>query len=100
MKPSEALPLAAPFFGLVKNGVIVVNTNVRLTEGQAVRIEPVGPEGQSPISTERAEELEQLRNLFAQWDVEDNEIADGDSESFHESLQKNRGLSLRTPKLD
>ena len=100
MKIPETLPSASSYVGHVRNGVIVPDANFALTEGLAVRFEPLEQELVTPISDERADQLQQMQKLFAQWDEEDSNISDEDAESFHQALEQNRGLSFRIPQLD
>lgn len=84
------------YLGHVVNGVIVVDTTVMLSEGQAVRIEPLVQEIATPI----ADQLQRMKTLFAQWDEEDRSLTDEEADRLQLALQQNRGLSFRTPQLD
>lgn len=100
MKPSETLSPASSYVGHVKNGVIVLDTVVPLTEGLAVRIEPLGHDASTSVRDGRADQLQRMQTLFAQWDEEDGKLSDEDADRLHIALQQNRGLSFRTPTLD
>lgn len=84
------------YLGHVKNGVIVVDAMVTLSEGQAVRIAPLVEEIAAPI----ADQLQRMKTLFAQWDEEDSSLTDEEADRLQLALQQNRGLSFRTPQLD
>lgn len=100
MKQSETPSSASSYIGHVKNGVIILDAQVSLTDGQAVRVELLASEQESPVSGERGEQLKQLQTLFAQWDEEDKEMLEEDAEAFHKALEQNRGLSFRAVQLD
>ena len=100
MKPSQTLPSASTYTGHVKNGVIILDTEITLSEGQAVRIEPLSQEATTPITDERATQLLRMNTLFSQWDEEDGQLSDEDADRLQLALQQNRGLTFRTPQLD
>ena len=100
MKNSETSASASSYIGHVKNGVVVLDAHVDLADGQTVRVEPLGPEGTTLIRNERVAQLQQMQELFSQWDEEDSQISTDDAESFHNALKQNRGLCFRTPKMD
>lgn len=94
MKPTEhAAPPA--YTGHVKNGVIVLDAQITLDEGQAVRVEPV-----APIDAARADRLRQLQQLFTQWTEEDGLLTDEEAGRLHAALDQSRGLEFRSPALD
>lgn len=93
-------PSAFPAYrGHVKNGVVVLDTEIPLSEGQEVRVEPIPPKGQHDTDA-RAAKIEEMKRLFAQWDEEDGQLSDEEADRLHIAIQQNRGLSFRTPKLD
>ena len=100
MKPSPTLPSAPTYTGHVQNGVIILDTELTLSEGQAVRIEPLGLDATTPITDERATQLRRMKTLFTQWDEEDSQLSDEEADRLHLALQQNRGLTFRTPPLD
>ncbi len=100
MKTSESLPSATPLVGHVKNGVIIVDANITLVEGQAVRIEPLPQEADAQIGDERAEKLKRMQELFTQWDDEDSKLTDEEADRLQVALEQNPRLSFRIPKLD
>jgi hypothetical protein len=100
MKPMPTESPATEYLGHVKNGVIILDTHVSLTEGQAVRVEPLKQEQSTPISDERVEQLNRMKTLFAQWDEEDSKLTDEEADRLQNALQQNRGLSFRVPQLD
>jgi hypothetical protein len=99
MNPLEPLSAPTSYRGHVKNGVVILDTEVMLSEGQEVRVEPLHPNSQ-PVGDAQAVQLDEMKKVFAQWDEEDNQVPDEVAEEFHQSLQENHGLSFRTPKLD
>lgn len=96
MKPSETLSSPA-YIGHVKNGVVVLDAQVSLTEGQAVRVEPLG---KTQLELERAECVRQLQQLFTEWTEEDGKLSDEEADRLHAALEYSRGLGFRSPKLD
>lgn len=84
----------------MKNGVIVLDTELPLSEGQAFRIEPLGPDATPPIADERAAQLGRMKTLFTQWDEEDGRLSDEEADRLQVALQQNRGLAFRTPQID
>ena len=96
MKPSENASSQA-YIGHVKNGVIVLDAQINLDEGQPVRVEPLA---QTPLDTERAERVRQLQQLFAQWTEEDGKLTDEEADRLRTALKQSRGLGFRSPALD
>ena len=90
----------ASYLGHVKNGVVVLDTQVALNDGQAVRVEPLGPGTGAKLDTERADRVRQLQQYFAEWTVEDGKLSDAEADRLHAALEQNRGLSFRSPTLD
>jgi hypothetical protein len=85
------------YTGHVHNGVIVLDADVRLAEGQAVRVEPLG----APLTeSERAERVRRLKQLFHQWREEDSQLSDEEGDRLRIALEQNRGLSFRPVDLD
>ena len=99
MKPSEAAPSPGSYIGHVRNGVVVVDDQVSLSEGQTVRVEPLNADNEH-VDRERAERLRQLRQLFADWTEEDARLSDEEADRLHTSLEQSRGLTLRSPHID
>lgn len=95
MKPTDNASQA--YTGHVKNGVIVLDGQVNLNEGQTVRVEPLA---QGPVDGERAERVRQLQQLFAQWTDEDGKLSDEEADRLRAALDQSRGLSLRSSALD
>lgn len=83
----------------VKNGVVVLDTQVVLNDGQAVRVEPLGPGTGMQFDIERADRLRQLQQLFAEWTVEDGKLSDAEADLLHAALEQNLGISFRSPTL-
>jgi hypothetical protein len=94
MKPTHNPSQAYP--GHVKNGVIVLDVQVNLDEGQAVRVEPLAP----TLDGERAERVRQLQQLFAQWTDEDSRLSDEEADRLRMALDQSHGLSFRSPIID
>ena len=99
MKQSET-PSAESYIGHVKNGVIVLDVNVALRDGQAVRIEPLGQKTESEPDMTLAERVRQLQQILAEWNAEDGKLSDDVADRLRVALQQNRGLSFRSPTLD
>lgn len=100
MKQSETPSSASSYIGHVKNGVIILDAQVSLADGQAVRVEPLAPGSETPLDHERAEQVRQLQQLFAEWTEEDGQLSDEEADRLHAALEANRGVSFRSPQLD
>jgi hypothetical protein len=85
------------YTGHVKNGVIVLDAQVNLDEGQAVRVEPLS---NAPLDAQRAERIRQLQQLFSAWTVEDGRLTDEEADRLRAALEQHRGLGFRSPALD
>lgn len=96
-KPINAPPTT--YLGHVKDGVIILDTQVVLAEGQAVRVEPVREVGPTSGSAERDQQLQAMKNIFTQWDEEDRSLTDEEAERLQIALACSRGLSLRVPEI-
>jgi len=83
--------------GHVKNGVIVLDTQIKLDEGQTVRVEPLT---HASLDAERANRVQQLRQLVATWTEEDGRLSDEEADRLHSALEQNRRLSFRSSALD
>ena len=100
MKNSETPSSESSYIGHVKNGVVVLDPQVPLTDGQAVRVEPLGQETERQIDTDRADRVRQLQELFAEWTEEDGKLSDEEADRLHAALGQSRGVAFRSPKLD
>ncbi len=100
MKNSESTPSPPSYLGHVKNGVIVLDTNVPLQDGQAVRVEPLASGADTPLDSERAERVRMLQELFTAWTEEDAQLTDEEADRLRNALEQDRGLRLRSPGLD
>ena len=100
MKNSEPSSPAASVTGRVKNGVIVLDVKIDLQDGQAVRIEPLGPGPEAQVDTKRADRARRLQELFAQWTEEDGKLSDEEAGRLHTALNEGRGLQFGSPTLD
>jgi len=85
------------YTGHVKNGVIVLDAQVVLDEGQAVRVQPLA---NTPLDAQQAERVLQLQKLFAEWTEEDSRLSDEEADRLHTALEQSRGLGFRSPALD
>jgi hypothetical protein len=84
------------YLGHVKHGVIILDTDAVLTEGQAVRVLPLPMELSTTPTGERAEQLQRMKTLFAQWDEEDQSLSDEEAARLQNALQENGRLAFRT----
>jgi hypothetical protein len=96
MKHSEHSS-SASYPGHVKNGVVVLDIQVPLPEGQPVRVEPVA---QRTLDQERADRVRQLQYLFSEWTEEDGKLPDEEADRLHAGLEEGRGLGFRAPTVD
>jgi hypothetical protein len=100
MKNAETHSSESSYIGHVKNGVVVLDPQVPLTDGQAVRVEPLGSGAERHLDTARADRVRQLQELFAEWTEEDGKLSDEEADRLHVALGQSRGLSFRSPNLD
>ncbi|MEZ6141927.1 MAG: hypothetical protein R3B84_15250 [Zavarzinella sp.] len=84
----ESLPY---YSGHVRNGVIILDDNIPLVDGQAVRIELL-PE--KPASENNQNRAAQLKLIFDQWDQEDEFLSDEQAELLQQALQETRGVYM------
>jgi hypothetical protein len=89
---------SASYIGHVKNGVVVLDSNVVLTDGQAVRVEPLP--ASAPQKHEREDRVRRLQRVLAEWTEEDSKLSDEEADRLHSALAQNHGLSFRSPLLD
>jgi hypothetical protein len=87
----------ASYIGHVKNGVVVLDSNVALKDGQAVRVEPLA--ATAPQQREPADLVRRLQQLLAEWTEEDGKLSDEEADRLHSALSQNRGLGFRSPML-
>jgi hypothetical protein len=97
MKNSESTPPARSYLGHVRNGIIVLDTDVPLQDGQAVRVEPLASGADTPIDAERAERVRRLQQLFTAWTEEDAQLTDEEADRLRNALEQDRGLRLGSP---
>ena len=100
MKATETVPAQASYVGHVKNGVVVLDAQVALDEGQAVRVEPIALGKEHALDTERAARVQQLQQLFAEWTEEDGKLTGEEADRLRTALERSRGLGFRAPTLD
>ncbi len=79
MRESESSAPAGSYIGHVKNGVVVLDMQVSLQEGQAVRVEPLEQEKPTHLNQERADRVRRLQQLFSEWTEEDAKLSDEDA---------------------
>lgn len=100
MNHPETQTSASAFIGHVKNGVVVLDPQVALKDGQAVRVELLGQGAEAQFDAERADRIRQLQQLFSEWTEEDGKLSDEEADSLHVALDRNPGLGFRSPMLD
>jgi hypothetical protein len=100
MKNSESATPASSYTGHFKNGVVIPDAQMPHPDGQAVRIEPVGPNAKTPGDAQRAERVRRLQQLFAEWTEEDSQLTDGEADRLHAALEGRHGLQFPSPALD
>jgi hypothetical protein len=98
VKHSENRADDSAYIGHVKNGIIVLDSQPPLKEGQAVRIEPL-PQEAPPDELARADRARRLQQLFADWTDEDGKLSDEEADRLQVALMQSRGLALRSPKV-
>ena len=91
MNPTETLSATSSFTGHVRNGVVILDAEFALSEGLAVRIEPLA---------DTADRVRQLQQLFNQWTEEDAKLTTEEADRLHIALEQSRGLSFRSPDLN
>jgi hypothetical protein len=99
MKPSEISMPPKSLIGHVRSGVVVLDAQNPLVEGQAVRVEPLGEDQENQLAAELAERIGQLQRTFAEWTAEDGKLSDGEADCLHTALEENGRLNVRTPTL-
>jgi hypothetical protein len=88
------------YFGHIRNGVIVFDAQVFLNEGQPVRVEPLGQDGDSNLDHEAADRVRKLQMLFTTWTEEDGKLSNEEADRLGKALERSRGLEFRPPTLD
>ena len=73
MTPSETLSPAPSYIGHVRNGIVVLDAQVSLVEGQAVRVEPLqAPSAEiGKLDAELSDRVQRLQQMFEEWTQED-----------------------------
>ena len=101
MNPTETLLPVPSYIGHVRNGLVVLDADASLAEGQAVRVEPlqVSSAEAGGMDAELAARVQKIRAIFEQWSQEDSEVSPEVAEEFHLALEANRGLEFQTPDL-
>ncbi len=95
MDPSKDSAKESSYRGHVKNGVVVLDDKVALNDGQQVRVEPLDS-GTNAQDAERAERVDRLKQLFAQWTDEDGKLSEEEADCLRAALDRNRGLHFRS----
>ena len=99
MNPTETLSAPPSFTGHVRNGVVIIDTQVSLSEGQAVRIEPLAEAVEGTLDHARTQRVLQVQQLFDQWTREDAELPLDEADRLHIALEQSRGLTFRSADL-
>ncbi len=97
MSPTETLAPPPSYIGHVRNGVVVLDQNVPLIEGQSVRVEPVA--SQAMLDADRMERVRLLQSLFQQWTEEDAQLSNEEADRLRLALEQSQGLQFRVPEL-
>ena len=101
MTPSETLSPTPSYIGHVRNGIVVLDAQVSLVEGQAVRVEPLqAPSAEiGKLDAELSDRVQRLQQMFEEWTQEDGQLSDDEADRLHVALEANRGLEFRSPDL-
>lgn len=78
MSPTETLTAPSSLTGHVRNGVVILDAEITLSEGQVVRIEPL---------SDTANRVLQLQLLFNQWTEEDAQLSPDEADRLRNSLE-------------
>lgn len=95
MNPTETISPAPSYIGHVRNGLVVLDADTSLAEGQAVRVEPLASE--ATLEADRMERVRKLQSLFAQWTKEDAQLSDEKADCLRLALEQNQGLEFGVP---
>jgi len=93
-------PLTTSFIGHVRNGVVVLDSEVSLADGQTVRVEPLDQGTEDRSNADRGDRVRRLRQLFAEWTEEDGKLADEEADRLRAALGRNQGLTFRSMNSD
>ena len=97
MNPTETLSPVPSYIGHVRNGLVVLDADASLVEGQAVRVEPLVSE--ATLESDRMERVRKLQSLFEQWTQEDAQLSDEEADCLRLALDQNQGLEFQVPDL-
>ena len=97
MNPAETVSPSPTYIGHVRNGLVVLDADASLIEGQAVRVEPLALE--TSLDADRMERVRKLQNLFEQWTKEDAQLSDEEADCLRLALDQNQGLEFHVPDL-
>jgi hypothetical protein len=100
MSSSPITRLTPPLIGHVKNGVVVLDVQGCLLDGQSVRVEPVDEIQITPVDAERAKRVHELQRLFGEWNEEDGKLSEDEADRLQCALAQNGRLAFRAPSLD
>lgn len=98
MNPSRPSPPS--YVGRVTNGVIVLDAEAPLAEGQPVRVEPLEQGADAGPTKGPADRVGELQRLFDEWTDEDGRLPDEEADRLRAALDKEPRLSLRPANLD
>ena len=101
MNPYETLSPSPSYIGHVRNGIVVLDAQVSLIEGQSVRVEPLQvPSGATgKLDAELSSRVQRLQQMFEEWTQEDSQLTDEEADRLHVALEANRGLEFGSPDL-
>ena len=97
MNPTETFSPSPTYIGHVRNGVIVLDQNASLNEGQTVRVEPVA--SPTMLDADRMERVRKLQSLFEQWTEEDAQLSIEEADRLRLALDQSQGLQFGVPEL-
>jgi hypothetical protein len=97
MNSSEHPSPSRSYIGHIKNGVVVLDGDVPLSEGQSVRVEPIDERPGAAPTLERAREVQRL---FNEWTDEDGRLPSEEADRLEMALGENMGFELRSPSVD
>ena len=100
MKPSEAPSPVPSYTGHVRNGVVILDGQVPLQDGQAVRVEPLAPGAAAPVAAEPSDRVQELQRLFAAWTEEDAALSDDEADQLQTELEQRRRLRFGSAEPD
>ena len=97
MSTTKTFPPPPSYIGHVRNGVVVLDHHASLSEGQAVRVEPLATP--ATLDADRMNRLQKMRQLFEQWTEEDRQLTPEEADRLHSALDQSHGLEFRVPEV-